>query len=238
MANELYRAWNDMVQGYKTGSDNMLEFGVKSWMDLNPENPFESGTAESNQFVRIRNHYTVWRMNGADAKVNRKRMIESARVLCSMYPKRPYKFDRTADTQAKAAAAASEEERLKAEAEARQKAIEEEANRIVAQEQKNKERAIQREKARLEWEEAERKAIEDEKQYQEDLKAAIEKKRADMVEVGNETVVLGVVPEAEGTTDEKVMDMKDLKSAEINPDMLPKEGLLAKMKRRFRGDRN
>ena len=194
MANELYRAYDEMLQGFKAKNDTQLEHGVRCWMDLKPENPFPEDIPAYDLFFKIKRHYTVWRMGGADYKVNRTRMVKAAKDLCATYPKRPYKFDRKADSEDKAAKNAAEEEWLKAKQEAEELAIQQEAERIVKEEERLKKEAEEREKARIEWEKAEEEAKADAKRKEELLKKAVEKERA-KIKTEEPLYVLGIVPE-------------------------------------------
>lgn len=194
MANELYRMYDEMIQGYKTKNEGLFEHGVVCWMDLNPENPFPEDSPAYEIFFTIQMRYNVWRMGSADYKVNRKRMLSAAKELCATYPKRPYKFDRKADNEDKAVKAAAEEERMKAQKEAEELAIQKEAERIVQEEERLKREADEKEKARIEWEKAEAEAKAEMKRKDELLKKAVEEQRA-KVKTEEPIHVLGIIPE-------------------------------------------
>lgn len=114
--NQMYKMYNEMVKGYKEDNDGLFEHGVRCWMDLNPENPFPSEDPAYEEFFLMQKGYTLWKMGSADRKINRRRMLEAAKRLCELNPKRPYRFDKKAEEEEKAAEAKkAEEERLAAE---------------------------------------------------------------------------------------------------------------------------
>lgn len=195
MANEMYRMYNEMIEGYKTKNDNMLEHGVRCWLDMHPENPFAPESEAYEVFFRMNNYYNVWRLGGADHRVNRRRMIEAAKQLCALYPKRPYKFDKQADIEDQRIKAIEEEARLKENEEAKAKEIQDEAERIVMEEEKRRRDAEAREIARIEWEENEARLKAEQEKYNEELQKAIEVKRAEIELKREEPVhILGVLP--------------------------------------------
>lgn len=194
MANDLYRMYDEMIQGYKTNNDGLFEHGVICWMDLNPENPFPEGSDAYELFFQTQLHYKSWRLGSADYKSKRRRMLAAARDLCALYPKRPYKFDKKADAEDKALKAAEEEARIKTEEAAQKAAIQAEAERIVREEEEARLKAERAEKARVEWEKAEAEAKAEEQRKTEMLKAAVEAERA-KVKLEKTEYVLGVVPE-------------------------------------------
>lgn len=202
MANELYRMYDEMIQGYKMKNEGMFEHGVVCWMDLNPENPFPEDSEAFELFFQTQLYYKCWRLGSADYKSKRKRMMETAKKLCALYPKRPYKFDKKADAEDKALKAAEEEARIKTEEEAQKAAIQAEAERIVKEEEEARINAERAEKARIEWEKAEVEAKAEEQRKAEMLKAAVEAERA-KVKLEQPEYVLGVIPET-GLIDETV----------------------------------
>ena len=123
--NEMYRLYNEMVKGYKENQDGLFEHAVRCWMDMNPENPFAEDDPAYEEFFLMKKGYTVWKMGNADRKINRRRMLEHARNLCALNPKRPYKFDKKEEEARKAAEALEEarkaEEAAKLEAEKAEK---------------------------------------------------------------------------------------------------------------------
>lgn len=204
MANELYRAYDSMLKGYKEGNDNVVEYGVRCWMEQNPENPFPPDSPAYNKFYTIQNCYRLWRMGSSDYRVSRRRMITAAKQLCEMYPKRPYKFDRKGDAEDKAAKAAEEKEMFEQSEAAKQKAIEEEAERIVKAEEAARKAAKEKEKARAEWEQNEAKIRAEEEAQAIALQKAVEAKRAEMLarekeeeerKAEEKITILGVLPE-------------------------------------------
>ena len=102
--NTMYRMFRQMMQGYKLGKEgqNLFVHGVKCWMDLNPDNPFPQDSEAYDFFFRMKNYYNVWKMRGADQRINERRMIEEAQKLCETKPKNPYKFDKAAAEKEKA----------------------------------------------------------------------------------------------------------------------------------------
>lgn len=103
--NTMYRMFRQMIQGYKLGKegDNLFTHAVHCWMDLNPENPFVKESEAYDYFFRMKNYYNVWKLHSADYRINEKRMLAEAKKLCELKPKNPYKFDKKADEQEKAA---------------------------------------------------------------------------------------------------------------------------------------
>ena len=128
--NEMYRLYNEMMKGYKENQDGLFEHAVRCWMDLNPENPFPEEDPAYEEFFLMKKGYSVWKMGNADRKINRRRMLEHAKALCALNPKRPYRFDKK-EEEAKKAAEAVEEAR-KAEEAAKLEAEKAEAERREA----------------------------------------------------------------------------------------------------------
>jgi len=106
--NQMYKFYNEMVKGYKENQDGLFEHGVRCWLELKPENPFPFEDPAYEEFFQMQRGYSLWQMGGADRKINRRRMLEAARRLCALNPKKPYKFDRKAEEEEKAAKAAEE----------------------------------------------------------------------------------------------------------------------------------
>lgn len=139
--NTMYRMFRQMIQGYKLGKegDNLFTHAVHCWMDLNPENPFVKESEAYDYFFRMKNYYNVWKLHSADYRINEKRMLAEARKLCELKPKNPYKFDKKADEQEKAALRESamqeqEEAMILAEKEKQEMAEKEEIVRQVREE--------------------------------------------------------------------------------------------------------
>lgn len=133
--NEMYRLYNEMVKGYKENQDGLFEHAVRCWLDLDPVNPFPEEDPAYEEFFLMKKGYTIWKMGNADRKINRRRMLEHARKLCELNPKRPYKFDKK-EEEAKQAAEA-EKARLAKEAAA--KKAEEEAEKARCEEELKRE---------------------------------------------------------------------------------------------------
>ena len=142
--NEMYKMYNEMVKGYKENNDAMFEHGVRCWMDLKPENPFNPEEPAYEYFFLTQKGYTLWMMGSADRKINRRRMLAAAKQLCESNPKRPYRFDKKA-----------EEAELAAKAEAERKAAEEKA---LAEKKAAEEKALAEKRAAEEKAEEERLA--------------------------------------------------------------------------------
>lgn len=103
--NTMYRMFRQMIQGYKLGKEgeNLFTHAVHCWMDLNPENPFPQDSEVYDYFFRMKNYYNVWKLHSADYRINEKRMLAEAKKLCELKPKNPYKFDKKAEEEEKAA---------------------------------------------------------------------------------------------------------------------------------------
>lgn len=125
--NQMYKMYTEMVKGYKADNDGMFEHGVRCWMDLDPENPFDPEDPAFEEFFLMRKGYNLWRMGAADRKINRRRMLEHAYKLCELNPKRPYRYDKKEEEadQLEAEKKAAEEAERKATEEAEKKAAEE-----------------------------------------------------------------------------------------------------------------
>jgi len=95
--NLMYKMFKQMKEGYKSKQDGLFEHAVRCWMDVDPEDPFEEGTEASEYFSQMKIHYNVWKMKSSDYRVNWRRMLESARKLCALNPRQPYKFDKKAE---------------------------------------------------------------------------------------------------------------------------------------------
>lgn len=128
--NLMYQMYKQMVQGYKLGKDGegLFEHAVRCWMDTNPENPFPEESEAFEHFFRMKNYYNVWRLGGADKKISMRRMFNAAKDLCATKTKNPYKFDKKAAEEEKAAI---KDATMKAEQEA-MRALEE-AKRVKAE---------------------------------------------------------------------------------------------------------
>ncbi len=113
--NELYKMYTEMIEGYKKKQEGLFEHGARSWMMLEPENPFPPEDPAFEQFFLMQKGFQIWQRGGADRKINRRRMLEAAYNLCALNPKRPYKFDKKADEEEKAALAKAEEEKAQSE---------------------------------------------------------------------------------------------------------------------------
>jgi len=92
--NTMYRLFKEMLDGYKTGNDGLFEHGARCIMDLNPANPFEENTPESECFFQMYNTYMRWKNHGADMKINRRRMLSAAEELCKIITKNPFTFSK------------------------------------------------------------------------------------------------------------------------------------------------
>lgn len=112
MANELYKMYKEMADGYKTNNELMLEHGAKCYMDMSPENPFDESSPEYDVFCSIRNYHSVWKLGGADYRVNRKRMLKAVKEMIELHPEIPYVFDKKAEAAEKREKLRLEKERL------------------------------------------------------------------------------------------------------------------------------
>ena len=140
--NLAYKFYSEMTKGYRENNDGLFEHGVRSWMDLEPANPFEENSDAAELFFKIQMGYTIWKRRGADMKINRRRMLEAAKALCELNPKRPYKFDKAEDAEDRRQAKEDEENAKKlaeeeAEFEKLQKEAEEKARLEAEEEEKD-----------------------------------------------------------------------------------------------------
>lgn len=142
--NMMYQMYKQMILGNKLGKDgeNLFEHSVKCWFDLNPDNPFQENSEAFEHFFRMQNYYNCWKMNGADKKINLRRLLNEAKDLCALKVKNPYKFDKKAAEEEKANikenAAKAHEDYLKSVQEAeRQKAERDEEIRQIMEELNN-----------------------------------------------------------------------------------------------------
>ena len=127
--NLMYKFYSEMTKGYREKNSGLFENGIRCWMMTQPENPFPKGSEEAECFFEMEMAYTIWSRGGADMRINWRRMLDAARRLCEINPKRPYKFDKVEDTEDRkqaaeeeaAAAAKAEEDAKKAEKERLQK---------------------------------------------------------------------------------------------------------------------
>ena len=121
--NIMFKMFREMKEGYKTKQDALFSHGARCWMEEDPEDPFQEGTEASEMFLQMKMNFSVWKMRGADYKVHWRRMLESARKLCALNPRQPYKFDKKAEEEELAAKRKWEEEQAQI---AEQKRIEKE----------------------------------------------------------------------------------------------------------------
>ena len=140
--NMMYKFYSEMTKGYREDQEGLFEHGVRSWMDMEPECPFEENSEAAELFFKIQMGYTIWKRGGADKKINRRRMLEAAKALCELNPKRPYKFNKAEDAEDRRLAeeAEKEAERLaqeKAKEAAAQKAREEQERKEAEEEEKD-----------------------------------------------------------------------------------------------------
>ena len=122
--NEMYRLFNEMTEGYKSNNEALFNHAVRCWMNLDPDNPFDEKEDAYELFFRIKKGYTLWSMAGPDMRINKRRMLEAARLLCALNPTCPYKFNEReeAERRAKEKLIAKEEAERKAKEEAEKKA--------------------------------------------------------------------------------------------------------------------
>lgn len=139
--NQMYKFYSEMTKGHRENQPALFEHGVRSWMTMEPECPFEENSDAAGLFFKMQMGYTIWQRNGADKNINRRRMLEAAHQLCELNPKRPYKFDKAEDAEDRRQAKANEEEA--------KRLAEEEAELLKIQQDAE-------EKARLEAEEEEK----------------------------------------------------------------------------------
>lgn len=142
--NQMYKFYSEMTKGYREGIAAMFEHGVRCWMELEPENPFEENSQAAELFFKIQRGYTIWLRGGADKNINRRRMMAAAAELCELNPKRPYKFNKEEDAedrkQAEEAQKTAEElAKEKARIEAEEKAAKEAADKEAEEEEKDME---------------------------------------------------------------------------------------------------
>lgn len=140
--NQMYKFYSEMTKGFREEQPAMFEHGVRCWMMLDPENPFEENSEAAELFFKMKMGYTIWMRGGADRNINRRRMLAAAEALCELNPKRPYKFNKEEDAEDRRLAKEEEEaakeaaeEEVKAEAE--KKAAEEAAIKAAEEEEKD-----------------------------------------------------------------------------------------------------
>lgn len=128
--NKKYQLYRQMTQGYRLGADGtaLFEHSVVCWLDMEPGNPFPEDSPAHEHFFRMKNHYNVWRIGGADHKINRQRMLNAAKDLCATKAKNPYKYDKAV---AEAEKAARKESIIKAREEEVQRIEKEEAEKAA-----------------------------------------------------------------------------------------------------------
>lgn len=202
--NTMYRMFRQMMQGYKLEEEgiNLFEHAVHCWMDLNPDNPFPNDSEAFDHFFRMKNYYNVWKIHGADYRVNEKRMLASARALCATKPKNPYKFDKQA----------AEEERA-ALKELAKKRHEEEINGQIEADRLKTEREAERRKILEEIREDELyhlKEAQSNKAIVEEAKAEVVSKMSAVKEQQNKNYVFNVVEEPKKDSEKKKGWLKKL----------------------------
>lgn len=100
--NDMYRLFNEMTEGYKSNNEALFNHAVRCWMTLDPDNPFDEKEDAYELFFRIKKGYTLWSMAGPDMRINKRRMLESARLLCALNPTCPYKFNEREEAERRA----------------------------------------------------------------------------------------------------------------------------------------
>lgn len=202
--NEMYKMYNEMVKGYKENQDGLFEHGARCWMDLKPENPFAPEDPAYEYFFLMQKGYNLWTMGLADRKINRRRMLENARKLCELNPKRPYKFDKKAEELELAAKAAAEKKAAEERALAEKKAAEEKA---LAEKKMAEEKAL-----------AEKKAAQEKAEAQ---KLEARKKTETTQYQSQNTHILGIVP-----------DVSDIKADTAKEQPVEKKGFFNRLFRK------
>lgn len=140
--NQMYKFYSEMTKGHRENQPALFEHGIRCWMNMNPECPFEESSEAASLFFRMKMGYTIWSRQGADKNINFRRMLEAAHDLCELNPKRPYKFDKEEDAEDRRIA---EEEEKQAELRAKEdaklleekKAAEETARKEAEEEEKD-----------------------------------------------------------------------------------------------------
>lgn len=183
--NIMYRAFKDMMEGYKEKTEEgRIKFAnaVNSWMAQEPENPFEPQTPACDCFYRMQMCYTNIQRNTVGSKFSSRQILVEAEQLCELKQKNPYKFDKKADEEDKAEKAAFDAEQARLAKEAEEAAIQKEVNRIIREEQEAKDRAARQKEERMkrEIERAEAQIAERERQAL--VAKAVEEKRAAIAE--------------------------------------------------------
>ena len=92
--NSLYSLYKEMLEGYKANENGLIEHGARCIMDLNPENPFQENSDESELFFQMKLCYARWKNNGPESKINYRKLLENARKLCALHSENPYVFDK------------------------------------------------------------------------------------------------------------------------------------------------
>lgn len=112
--NEMYLLFNKMMEGYKNQRYDAVENAAHCWLMFNPENPFKQDTQEYEVFFQMQRCFTIWRNGDINARINRKRMVEYAKQLCSLDPAQPYKYNKSEEERERKQAKEAEKQAEKA----------------------------------------------------------------------------------------------------------------------------
>ena len=110
--NEMYKLFKTMKQGYAENNMDTVAQCARCWLQLNPENPFNSDTPEFELFFQMQRSFNIWMRGDIDRKINGRKMINYAIALCELNPRQPYKFDKQAEEEEQRIAKEAEEKRV------------------------------------------------------------------------------------------------------------------------------
>jgi len=108
--NEAFYFYEKMMEGHTNNNAALFESSVRQWLDLGLDSPFEYDTSENEYYYQMQRAHSVWRRQGCDQKINRRRMIAAATELAKLNLPNPYTKVKTVN-QPKTAAYEPEEEK-------------------------------------------------------------------------------------------------------------------------------
>ena len=99
--NLMYTYFKNLKQGYANDDIDAIEQNARCWVQIAEENPFKYDTPEYEEFFQMKLCYTIWARGDVNAKINRRKMIRHAKVLCALNPKQPYTWDKKGELEDK-----------------------------------------------------------------------------------------------------------------------------------------
>jgi len=91
--NEIYRLYQEMLDGYNSNTEVIFAHGARCLMALNPESPFTMDTTENEYFGQMQLNYERWANKGIDTNVSYRRLISAAKELCALVKENPFTYD-------------------------------------------------------------------------------------------------------------------------------------------------